>query len=457
MSRPLVALGSAVLVLALATGASVGAYAVTSAVRGPQHTGTPRPAAPSALRAAGTRPPDAAPSNAPPTPAPVPAKVSRRLAGALGAAALGPAVHARIVDLASGAVLLDRGASAPVPPASTAKLFTAAALLSVHKATDRIRTTVRAGTGGAVVLVGGGDPTLTAAPAGRPGRYPQAARMSDLAATLRRANVRPTRIVVANGVFRGPSVSPAWAAEDIPSSYAAPVTALLADGGRDKPGASARSTAPDLAAGHALAVALGRPNLSIVRGPVGAGQVLAGVSSAALGTLVAQMLQGSDNVIAECLARLVALAEGQPASFTGAAAAVRAVLRRILHLDPGAGLLDGSGLAASDRVSAAALVAVLRAASRTPRLGDIVSGLPVAGWSGTLAARYLAAATHAAAGLVRAKTGTLTGVSALAGVLHDRSGGLLVFAVVADRAPRTPQAEGALDALASGLAGCGCS
>ncbi len=64
------------------------------------------------------------------------------------------------------------------------------------------------------------------------------------------------------------------------------------------------------------------------------------------------MLQGSDNVIAEALARQVAIAEHQPASFTGGAAAVRAVLTR-LGIDPGVGLVDGSGLAERDRVSAA--------------------------------------------------------------------------------------------------------
>ncbi|MDQ6649235.1 MAG: D-alanyl-D-alanine carboxypeptidase, partial [Actinomycetota bacterium] len=133
MSRPLVAAGSAALVLALAAGAGVGGYAVTSAVRGPQHTGTPRPAAPAALRAAGTGVPEPARTDATPMLPAVPTKVVRTLSSALSAAALGPAVHARIVDLASGAVLLDRGASTPVPPASTAKLFTAAALLSVHK------------------------------------------------------------------------------------------------------------------------------------------------------------------------------------------------------------------------------------------------------------------------------------------------------------------------------------
>jgi D-alanyl-D-alanine carboxypeptidase/D-alanyl-D-alanine-endopeptidase (penicillin-binding protein 4) len=185
--------------------------------------------------------------------------------------------------------------------------------------------------------------------------------------------------------------------------------------------------------------------------------VLASVRSAPFGTLVEQMLQASDNVIAECLARQVALAEHRPASFAGAAQAVRAVLAR-LGVDPGGGLVDGSGLAASDRVSAAALAGVMRlvAGPAQPRLHAVAAALPVAGWSGTLATRYVRGRTHAAAGLVRAKTGTLTGVSTLAGVVHDHSGRLLGFALLAEHTGPTAAAEAALDSVVTALASCGC-
>jgi D-alanyl-D-alanine carboxypeptidase/D-alanyl-D-alanine-endopeptidase (penicillin-binding protein 4) len=87
----------------------------------------------------------------------------------------------------------------------------------------------------------------------------------------------------------------------------------------------------------------------------------------------------------------------------------------------------------------------------------VLTELPVAGWSGTLAQRYQASAAHGAIGVVRAKTGTLTGVSSLAGVIHDRTGALLGFAVIADRTSSTPDAEAALDAAVARLAACGCS
>ena len=87
----------------------------------------------------------------------------------------------------------------------------------------------------------------------------------------------------------------------------------------------------------------------------------------------------------------------------------------------------------------------------------MLTGLPVAAWSGTLADRYLTGRSRAGAGNVRAKTGTLTGVSALAGVVRDRGGRVLVFAFVADRTSSTPAAEAALDALAARLATCICT
>ena len=195
-----------------------------------------------------------------------------------------------------------------------------------------------------------------------------------------------------------------------------------------------------------------------------AAKVLATVASAPLSDLVGQMLQTSDNVIAEVLARQVAVATAKPASFIGAAAAIRAALVP-LGVDPGAGMRDGSGLAADDRVSAAALAGVLRlvVGAKHPALHAIVTGLPVAGWSGTLANRYLPGSSGSrGAGVIRAKTGTLTAVSSLAGIVHDTDGRLLTFAfaLLADRVAAgvdaTRAAEAALDRIAAALAGCGC-
>jgi len=452
--RRLVVAGLVPLVLVLAAAAGVGGFAVTDSARNTTAPSSPPPPTPRAYAAAGARPSPPATSAA--GTAPTAAGVAAALRPLLGAAGLGSRVRAEVLDAADGTTLLDRGGAIPAAPASTAKLLTGAALLAVRPADYRITTSVQAGTAGALVLLGGGDPTLTGAAAGQPGAYAGAARLADLAAQVRRAGGHWTRIVVDDRLFAGPAVSPKWAPEDVPSDYGAAITPVMLDGGRAEPGDTIRSAAPDLAAGHRLAALLGVPALPVVRGrgPAGA-RLIASVRSAPLSTLVAQMLQFSDNVIAECLARQVAVAVHAPVTFTGAAAAVRTVLRRV-GVDPGAGLVDGSGLAASDRVPALALARVLRLATTTPRLRYLLAGLPVAAWSGTLADRYLRGAARAGAGVIRAKTGTLTGVSALAGLVHDRSGRLLVFAFVADRAGATSAAEAALDDLAGRLAGCGC-
>jgi serine-type D-Ala-D-Ala carboxypeptidase/endopeptidase (penicillin-binding protein 4) len=399
---------------------------------------------------------------APPTGPPQTATgVARKLAGPLADHRLGSRVSATVVDAETGQVLLDRGAADPVTPASTAKLATSVALLSVTEPDQRLTTRLVAGSQpGDVVLVGGGDPTLSAAPAGKSTAYEGAARVSMLAALAKQAGLGPvSRVVVDSSLFSGPTMAPTWNPADVRGGYIAPITAAMVDAGRQD-GLRARSTTPDLAAGRALAVALGIPEAAVVRGraPVGA-TALAAVSSQPIPRLVEQMLLASDNVLAEALARQVAIAEGRPASFAGAVDSTREVLGR-LGMPAGDRLLDGSGLSAQDRVTPALLAALLRAAADPdqPGLHALVPGLPVSGYLGTLDDRYRTGPAAVAAGEVRAKTGTLDGVSSLAGLVRGADGRLLVFAVVADRVPAggTLPAEAALDEVAAALTTCGC-
>ena len=162
--------------------------------------------------------------------------------------------------------------------------------------------------------------------------------------------------------------------------------------------------------------------------------------------------------VAEVLARLVAVAEGRPATSEAAVGAVADVVTR-LGVAPGElRLLDGSGLARGAAVSPAALARLLTLAisPEHPELRPLLTGLPVAGFTGTLSERF--PATGSGAGAVRAKTGTLTGVSALAGTVRDAKGRVLVFAVLADEVPAgaTKRARAALDRFAGTLASCGC-
>jgi D-alanyl-D-alanine carboxypeptidase/D-alanyl-D-alanine-endopeptidase (penicillin-binding protein 4) len=199
---------------------------------------------------------------------------------------------------------------------------------------------------------------------------------------------------------------------------------------------------------------------AVVTGTAPAGaQELGKVESAPMVRLVEFMLMESDNVLADILARQVALAKGQPASFEGGATAMRAVLEELNLPVTGYGLVDGSGFSRNDRLSPALLTTLLAAAARSDRadLHGIFGGLPVAGYSGTLTGRFTRPQEGSgAAGMVRAKTGTLTGVNSLAGIVVDADGRTLAFAFMADQTTDAPKAVVALDRVAAALAACGC-
>jgi D-alanyl-D-alanine carboxypeptidase/D-alanyl-D-alanine-endopeptidase (penicillin-binding protein 4) len=126
-------------------------------------------------------------------------------------------------------------------------------------------------------------------------------------------------------------------------------------------------------------------------------------------------------------------------------------------------LVDGSGLSPQDRIPPATLVRLvaLAASARHPGLRAAITGLPVAGFSGTLTRgqSVFGDVPPAARGVLRAKTGNLDTVVSLAGLVYDRDGTVLDFAFMADKVPRAADlvmAAGAIDRLAGALTGCGC-
>jgi D-alanyl-D-alanine carboxypeptidase/D-alanyl-D-alanine-endopeptidase (penicillin-binding protein 4) len=173
------------------------------------------------------------------------------------------------------------------------------------------------------------------------------------------------------------------------------------------------------------------------------------------------MLEESNNVIAENLARHVALATGQQATFAGAAAAVTSVLRR-LSVTGVVSLNDGSGLSPLNQISPSSLVQIVRIAASRPRLRAVLSGLPVEGFTGTLGrgGSVFGLGSPVGFGVIRAKTGNLSTVAALAGTVYARNGQLLAFAIMADQIPVAPgglqNAATSMVNMASALAGCGC-
>ncbi|TWS20559.1 D-alanyl-D-alanine carboxypeptidase/D-alanyl-D-alanine-endopeptidase [Tsukamurella asaccharolytica] len=390
------------------------------------------------------------------TVAPSAAGITSQIDGALRNPDLGDLTGV-IADAGTGKVLWQRDEARPRTPASTTKVLTAAAALLTLPADKRITTTVVAGVvPGEVVLVGAGDPTLRA---GGPSLFTDAPKIADLAAQLRRAGTPVTRIAVDTSLFTGTDFARGWERADIAGGDITPVQSLIADSGRVRPADeySPRVTDPALTAGRALAAALGLPASAVDEGtaPQGAAQ-LAAVSSAPLSTRLHDALVHSDNVLAETIGREIALATNQPASFDGATRAVIGALRGAGFDLTGVELSDTSGLSTGNRIPAAVLDGIVTAAAGAgkPQLRPLLDLLPVAAATGTLADRYVTV-NRPGAGYVRAKTGSLSGVSTLAGYVAGRDGAVLTFTLMSSGTP-VDAARPAMDAVAAALRGCGC-
>jgi serine-type D-Ala-D-Ala carboxypeptidase/endopeptidase (penicillin-binding protein 4) len=398
-----------------------------------------------------------------------PANVRRVLRGLVRDRRLGADVAVDVSELADGDVVYRHGTDR-VTPASTMKLLTTAAALEALGPDHRFRTRVVTGPGRpGITLVGAGDPLLGRAPTDPDQTYPQRADLATLARSTAKAlkdlGRSRVRLHYDASLFTGPTVSPDWEPSYVPDDVVSPISALWVDEGRDQTGMAHRSPDPAAAAAAVFWRQLERRHVRVVGGPTstvaGADAAeLASVQSAPLARIVQHVLEVSDNEGAEVLARHVALATGRPASFAGAAEAVRALLGTLGVDTTGARIVDGSGLSRHDRLRPETLLDVLATAADPdhPELRAALTGLPVAGFTGSLAYRFEARA-DAALGSVRAKTGTLTGVHGLAGTVTTRDGAVLGFVAVADRVkvPNTLAARDQLDRIAAALAGCTCA
>lgn len=464
-----------VVVLAAAVVLGYGALDVTDRLpgpltRAPLPSAAPRPTPaptltqPRALDAAG---PLGAASTAPvPSAAGLRAALAARLAdprlGSLGAT---------VRDAATGEHLLDLDATTARVPASTVKLLAAAAVDATFPAGARLTTRVVAGSApGRVVLVAGGD-TLLAPGRGDASAVVGHAGLADLAGQVAAA-LRPrgtTRVTVAldASYAAGATTAPTWSPDYRPSGITGAVAAIGLSSQRAVPGRPGPAD-PGSASLGAFAAALRAAGLTVgvdpapTRAATGAA-ALGAVVSAPVADQLALALRESDNALTESLARQASARAGAGTTFPQVAAFVRATLARLGVDTSGVSTVDASGLSRQDRVPARVVGDVLGLAAsdrgRLPSLRATVADLAVGGLSGTLTGRYDDAATRAGAGVVHAKTGTLTGVSGLAGTVTTADGRVLTFALLANDVPAstgTPGAQEALDEVVTTLAGCGC-
>ena len=372
---------------------------------------------------------------------------------------------------ATGNIVSSHDADKALEPASTMKTLTALAAASTLDMASTLDTEVHLRQGESadtLVLKGNGDMLLSAGASDSDhtnGRAGLATLAERTAAALRQRGIGTVHLEYDDGLF-GEERYPARMDEiNADHIYYTGVSSMAVDGGRQWTGANrapadpddapgypllSQSTAQDAAATFARLLADQGITMSgdIATGTAPAGSPLASVSSATLGEIMAYMLRHSDNTLAEEFGRLTALAMGKDNSPTGATEAVREELRTLGIDTTGLVMSDCSGLSPGSVLSVRTLVGVQ---SRNIEAGGAAApaeGLSVAGLVGTAGKRI----GGDSAGLVRAKTGSLSNVASMSGNVSRIGGGVLTFAVIVNDPEDYGAAREAIDAFVGQLA-----
>lgn len=330
------------------------------------------------------------------------------------------------VDLASGNVVFARNPDLSLAPASNEKLPVTFAALEELGPAYRFHTDVL-GTGrlvdgvwhGDLVVKGFGDPTLTTP------------RLDLLVRRVLAHGIRAVdgRILGDESWFDARRTAPGWK-----SSYymyeCPPLSALSVDQGwydnhyAVRPALAAAGTFKHLLRVHG--VSSGRA--AVGKAPPGA-TLLATVRSRMLAFVLRDMDHESDNFDAELVLKTLGAEKGGAGTSAAGAAVVRRALAAAAIPLAGVVIADGSGLSLDDRLTANALATLLvRIWNDEALRGEVWGMLPVAGVNGTLIRRMR---DTAAAGQVRAKTGTTDEASALSGYARER----YAFAVIQNGSP----------------------
>jgi D-alanyl-D-alanine carboxypeptidase/D-alanyl-D-alanine-endopeptidase (penicillin-binding protein 4) len=366
-----------------------------------------------------------------------------------------------VLNPATGETLFSRGGDVPSPTGGVLAVLTASAAVAVLGPDYRMSTRVVEGSEpGTVVLVGGGDPTLSAAASSV---YAGAPRIADLATAAKAAHaakypgVPITRVILDSTYWSDADKwDPSWKRSEQAIGYHAEVTALMVDGDRADPAqaTSPRSTDPVGRAGAAFAAALGgAPAVTVGSAP--GTTLLAEVQSQPLSSLVEYMLLAGDSTLAENLARVVSVASGFGGSAVSLQQAIPSALAGFGVPVDSLVVRDGSGLGQANAVPPE-YVARLMAKILADEQGlDVVHrALPVAGQSGSLSSRFTGT-NSVARGAVTAKPGWIDTAHALGGIVKAADGTSLTFAFAAVGGGVGETAQDALDALTASVFTCG--
>ena len=356
---------------------------------------------------------------------------------------------------ADGEDLYGESQNSLLTPASNLKVLSSMAALKVLGPGRTFQTTVVSNGDAGIVLVGGGDPFLTSK---KSTDYPQRASMADLAsqtaAALKKQGTSSVTLGYDTSLFTGPAWNPDWT--DSYKSEVAPIAPLTVDQSRSSVGMPRTTPVEDAVSAFATQLTAQGITVTSRKATTAAKDAtkLAAVSSPSVEVIVEQLLLHSDNDAAEILGRHTAMESGRPGSFAGATEAITEALTELKLFDEGAVIRDASGLSKSNRVTPNMLARSIHDALHSDRYSPVIGGLPLAGVSGTLQSRY---SSSAGRGQVWAKTGFLTGIHGLTGLLVTKDGDVVVFSMIVNGQSERGVAQPVLDSLTSAVVDCGCS
>jgi len=326
--------------------------------------------------------------------------------------------------------------NSPLIPASNLKILVGAVALQVlgpefHYSTEIVGIADGATIQGDLWIVGGGDPLLTA------GDYPN----TEAHPTLSPTQIEPLiDALVSAGIT---SISGSVVGDEsrydterftpslglgIRGTELGPLGALLLNDGviasspikPDNPALSAAIEFTRLLTERGIAVA-GVPKTGTASEDL---PVIATVNSAPLTDVVTEMLTNSDNNTAELLLKELGRTDITPGTRVSGIAVVLRVLQEANVDVAELAMTDGSGLDRSNRITCATLQSIL---VRDGGFGPLTMGFAVAGRNGTLSDLFL---TGPMTGVMRGKTGTLTGAKTLSGVIPYSDNQAIVFSIL---------------------------
>jgi D-alanyl-D-alanine carboxypeptidase/D-alanyl-D-alanine-endopeptidase (penicillin-binding protein 4) len=399
------------------------------------------------------------------------------------------AVWGIVVEDDAGRRLYERNAATLMIPASNRKLFSGATAASCFGFERQLSTDFFLD-GQDLVIRGGGDPSF-----GGRWTYDRDALFDPVVGALRARGVGAVRDVVADPFFFDRvTIPPQWEIEDVGTPYGAPNDALaynenvigISTEGCGRPvdtdplfvdavltcspdpivikvdsnnaisvtgNVPARFHAinaiasPALYAAQALASALKHAGIGVQNVRVGRSASpdrIATILSPPMWQLLSVEMKPSQNLYAEMLYK-----DAGDGTYDGAREAERRFLTAEAGVDPAEfRFVDGSGVSATNFVAPEAAVKVLRWMNDPVRRGAWWLILATPGEEGTLHRRLVELAPR-----LRGKTGTLTGVSSLSGIVAGEHGGTRYFSIIVNHyAASSGQAERALDAIAREIA-----